>query len=120
MAAVRNVGCVVYELDDAIENLLASSQSGEGSPWLRRSFQVAEQFILARAAVVIVHSEEMRERLRIRGVAGENLFVACSWNSTEAGGDLVHRYDAAYGHAHGKTQRPVLESKVFLPPRYSL
>jgi hypothetical protein len=65
-------------------------------------------------------SAMMREKLQNRGVAGENLFVASSSDSPEVSQDLVGRYDAAYGHAYGKAQRPAPENKFFLPRQHSL
>jgi hypothetical protein len=75
MAAVRGCGCVVYDFRDCIDELaLSSGQCGPGS-WMGRSFRAAEQFILSRAAVVVVHSLGMKEAARERGAAAEHIYL---------------------------------------------
>ena len=56
MAAVRCCGCVVYDLTGCIEELAIAADLCEPGSWMGRSFRVAEQFILSRAAAVVVHS----------------------------------------------------------------
>jgi hypothetical protein len=75
MAAVRSCSCVVYDFRACIEEMAVSAELCEPGSWLARSFRVAEQFVLSRAAAVIVHSEGMREAAIERGAAAENSFV---------------------------------------------
>jgi glycosyltransferase involved in cell wall biosynthesis len=75
MAAVRSTGGVVYDLDACIEELAIAAGQCEPGSWMGRSFRVAEQFVLARAGAVVVHSSAMREAARERGALPENTFV---------------------------------------------
>jgi hypothetical protein len=75
MAAVRSCACVVYDLRDCIDELaLDSGQCNPGS-WIGRSFRAAEQFVLSRAATVIVHSLGMKDAAQERGAPPENIFL---------------------------------------------
>ncbi|HMF92397.1 MAG TPA: glycosyltransferase, partial [Candidatus Angelobacter sp.] len=75
MAAVRSCACVVYDLQDCIDELaLDSGQCNPGS-WIGRSFRAAEQFVLSRAATVIVHSLGMKNAALERGAPPENIFL---------------------------------------------
>lgn len=75
MAAVRGCACVVYDFRDCIDELaLSSGQCGPGG-WMGRSFRAAEQFILSRAAAVVVHSLGMRDAARERGAAPEHVYL---------------------------------------------
>jgi hypothetical protein len=75
MAAVRSCSCVVYDLQDCIDELaLDSGQCNPGS-WIGRSFRAAEQFVLSRAAAVIVHSLGMKEAAEERGALVESIFL---------------------------------------------
>src|SRR5437016_13438260 len=49
MAAVRGENPAVYDVREFVEEQAADS------PWLKRSFRTAEQFVLTRAAAVVVH-----------------------------------------------------------------
>ncbi|HET9183419.1 MAG TPA: glycosyltransferase [Candidatus Angelobacter sp.] len=75
MAAVRNIGGVVYDLHECIEELAISAGQCEAGSWMGRSFRVAEQFVLARAAAVIVHSLGMQQAAQERGALSESIFV---------------------------------------------
>ncbi len=75
MAAVRSCNCVVYDLDACIEELAISLNQCEPGSWMGRSFRVAEQFILSRAAAVIVHSEGLKQAAVERGAAAESVFT---------------------------------------------
>ncbi|HST77067.1 MAG TPA: glycosyltransferase [Verrucomicrobiae bacterium] len=75
MAAVRNIGGVVYDLRACIEELAMSAGQCEHGSWMGRSFRVAEQFVLARAAAVIVHSSGMKDAARQRGALAESIFL---------------------------------------------
>jgi hypothetical protein len=81
MAGVRNFPATVYEIDEFIEDAASgvspksSSNSSEHSSWLSRSFRVAEQFVLSRAAAVVVRSESVRQAVIHRGAAAENVFA---------------------------------------------
>lgn len=74
MAAVRSIGGVVYDLEACIEELAISAGQCEPGSWMGRSFRVAEQFVVTRAATVVVHSSAMRNAARERGAAPENIF----------------------------------------------
>jgi glycosyltransferase involved in cell wall biosynthesis len=75
MAAVRSVSCVVYDLRACIEDMAIAAGLCEPGSWMGRSFRVAEQFILSRAAAVIIHSEGIREAALERGAPAENIFL---------------------------------------------
>jgi Glycosyl transferase 4-like domain len=70
MAAVRSDAAVVYDLQQLIDQIATEDRS-----WLRRSFQAAEQFVLTRAAAVVVHSNELRQECLRRGIAQDDLFL---------------------------------------------
>jgi glycosyltransferase involved in cell wall biosynthesis len=75
MAAVRGCDCVVYDLRDCIDELALSMGQCEPASWLGRSFRAAEQFILSRAAAVIVHSLGMKEAAEERGATATNIYL---------------------------------------------
>src|ERR1051326_3472899 len=75
MAGVRNVSCVVYDMRACIEELAISAHLCEPGSWMGRSFRVAEQFVLSRAAAVIVHSQGMKQAAIERGAPQENIFL---------------------------------------------
>lgn len=75
MAGVRSCSCVVYDLRACIEELAVSAHLCEHGSWMGRSFRVAEQFVLTRAASVIVHSQGMKEAALERGALPGNIFV---------------------------------------------
>jgi glycosyltransferase involved in cell wall biosynthesis len=75
MAAVRSCSCVVYDLRACIEEMALSAGLCEQGSWMGRSFRVAEQFVLSRAAAVIVHSQGMKEAALERGAPPENIFL---------------------------------------------
>ncbi|MGE5321291.1 MAG: glycosyltransferase [Actinomycetota bacterium] len=75
MAAVRSIGGVVYGLHDCIEDLAISAGQCESGSWMARSFRVAEQFVLSRAAAVVVHSLGMHEAALERGALPESVFL---------------------------------------------
>jgi glycosyltransferase involved in cell wall biosynthesis len=76
MAAVRASSGVVYQFKQPIEKL-ATPPSGnqDENSWLVRSFRVAEQFILTRAAAVVVHNHRQRVACLERGVAAGSVFL---------------------------------------------
>lgn len=88
MAGVRNCPAVVYEINDFIEDHTAAlprsadpkvreqemNLSANGS-WLGRSFRVAEQFVISRAAAVVTRSNSLRDAAIRRGAVLENTFV---------------------------------------------
>ena len=63
MAGVRNYPATVYDIDQFIEDIPSRTDgpSAEQSSWLSRSFRVAEQFVLSRAAAVVVRTESIRQ-----------------------------------------------------------
>lgn len=75
MAGVRNLSCVVYDLNACIEELALSAGQCERGSWMGRSFRVAEQFILSRAKAVVVHSRSMKLAVEERGALSDNVFV---------------------------------------------
>jgi hypothetical protein len=81
MAGVRNYPATVYELDQFIEDSASgvasrtSTNPVEHGSWLSRSFRVAEQFVLSRAAAVVVRTESIRQAVARRGAAAENVFA---------------------------------------------
>ncbi len=110
MAAVRNFGAVVYDLNGCVEELAMAAGQCEAGSWLARSFRVAEQFILARACAIVTHSSVMRDAVLDRGAPPENVFIVLlpeNWGSARensathdgAGQTLARRYDAIYQHA---------------------
>src|SRR3954464_2458906 len=109
MAAVRNFGAVVYDLNGCVEELAMAAGQCEAGSWLARSFRVAEQFILARATAIVTHSSVMRDAVLDRGAPPENVFVVLlpdDWSGASedfakdgAGRTLARRYDVIYQHA---------------------
>jgi glycosyltransferase involved in cell wall biosynthesis len=75
MAGVRNLPCVVYDLNACIEEYACFAGLCERGSWMGRSFRVAEQFVLARAQAVVVHSSAMKSAVEERGAAPDNIFV---------------------------------------------
>ncbi len=78
MAGVRNCPAVVYQLSSFIEDLATEQQgktAAESATWLSRSFRVAEQFVLTRAAAVVVSSNSMRNAAIERGTPQDCVFV---------------------------------------------
>jgi glycosyltransferase involved in cell wall biosynthesis len=75
MAAVRNCSCVVYDLGACIEEMAISAGLCESGSWMGRSFRVAEQFVLSRAAAVIVHSRGLKEAALERGAPPDAVFL---------------------------------------------
>lgn len=75
MAAVRNCSCVVYDLGACIEEMAMAAGLCESGSWMARSFRVAEQFVLTRAAAVIVHSEGLKLAAIERGALAESIFL---------------------------------------------
>ncbi len=75
MAAVRSCSSVVYDLSACIEEMAVAAELCEPGSWMGRSFRVAEQFVLSRAAAAVVHSQGMKEAALERGAPPENTFV---------------------------------------------
>jgi hypothetical protein len=75
MAAVRNCSCVVYDLGACIEEMALSAGLCEPGSWMGRSFRVAEQFVLSRAAAIIVHSLGLKEAALERGAPPDAVFL---------------------------------------------
>jgi len=112
MAAVRNCPGVVYDVTDFVEEGANASGQPEGYSWLGRSFRVAEQFVLARAGAVIVHTRDVYTGTLRRGVAQENVFVIDPLLPPAA---AAEKYDAAYRHAFSRrrgTDSHVLGSRL--------
>jgi glycosyltransferase involved in cell wall biosynthesis len=75
MAAVRASSCVVYQLKQPVEKLAAATERYDENSWLSRSFRVAEQFVLTRAAAVVVHDHTQRLACLERGVNAAHTFL---------------------------------------------
>ena len=75
MAAVRASSGVVYQLKRPIEKLASAAGNCEENSWLARSFRVAEQFVLTRAAAVVVNGHSQRLACLERGVNAANIFL---------------------------------------------
>ena len=75
MASVRTSSGVVYQLSSPVEKIAASAGYCNENSWLARSFRVAEQFVLTRAAAVVVNDHAARLECLERGVGAENLFL---------------------------------------------
>src|SRR5256885_1502008 len=75
MAAVRSCSCVVYDLAACIEEMAISARLCEPGSWMGRSFRVAEQFVLSRAGVVIVHSHGLKAAALERGAPPDSVFL---------------------------------------------
>ncbi|MBV9436179.1 MAG: glycosyltransferase family 4 protein [Acidobacteria bacterium] len=75
MAAVRSGSGVVYQFNLPVEKLAAADGSHDENSWLARSFRVAEQFVLTRAAAVVVKSHSVRLASLDRGVGADNVFL---------------------------------------------
>src|SRR5438105_10257532 len=75
MAAVRASTGVVYHLRQTVEKRAAAAGNSEAHSWLARSFRVAEQFVLIRAAAVVVNHHAARVACLERGVNAANLFL---------------------------------------------
>jgi glycosyltransferase involved in cell wall biosynthesis len=75
MAGVRSLSCVVYDLRACIEEMAMAARLCEPGSWMGRSFRVAEQFVLSRAAAVIVHSQGMKQAAIERSAPAENIFL---------------------------------------------
>src|SRR3954466_15852518 len=116
MAAVRNFGAVVYDLNGCVEELAMAAGQCEAGSWLARSFRVAEQFILARATAIVTHSSVMRDAVLDRGAPPENVFVVLLPDDWSSASDvpakneaftqtLARRYDAIYQHAFNNRKK---------------
>jgi glycosyltransferase involved in cell wall biosynthesis len=71
MAALRGHSPVVYDVVSAI----GAGITPKPGAWLLRSLRVAEQFVLSRAAAVVVHSQAMWAEARQRGASPQDVFL---------------------------------------------
>ncbi len=100
MAAVRNCPAVVYDLVAFVEQ---SGDCGvEQHSWLARSFRVAEDFVLARAGAVVVHTPEMLERVLHRGIDPGGVFLVEPLLPPQ---QAARSYDRIYRCAYGRRKR---------------
>lgn len=103
MAAVRNCPVVVYDVNGFVEQLAleASEQHGLERPgaWLSRSLRVAEQFVIARAGAIIVHTAEQRSGAVERGAEPDKIFLVPLGDHCLDAEEIARRYDEAYHHA---------------------
>ena len=71
MAGLRGDSPVVYDLVSAV----GAGITPKPGAWLLRSLRVAEQFVLSRAAAVVVHSQAMGAEALQRGVNPQDVFL---------------------------------------------
>lgn len=90
MAAVRMGACLVYDLRQSIEERLSTNGDNPGA-WANRSFRTAEQFVLGKAAAVVVHTPTLREDCIARGISHESVFVVAEPLSL-SDSDLAEEY----------------------------
>ena len=75
MAAVRSCPLVVYDIREFVESQAGAGRGNNNeATWLARSFRVAEQFVIARAGAVVVHTSAELEGVRERGAGEANVF----------------------------------------------
>ena len=74
MAAVRSCPLVVYDIRNFIESQAVAARGASEVTWLARSFRVAEQFVIARAGAVVVHTYAEFQGVRERGAGEANVF----------------------------------------------
>lgn len=74
MAAVRASSSVVYQLRRRVEEVAIANGNCEANSWLARSFRVAEQFVLTRAAAVVVNTRARCDACITRGVNADQVF----------------------------------------------
>jgi len=143
MAAVRMGACTVYDLRLTIEErltlmLIASEGANPPGTWMARSFRTAEQFVLTKAAAVVVHTAEQREECIARGVKPQSVFVVQDPISVENAAEfaeldeasrkrerelrnpqvIAEKYDAVYRYAfsrRGKRGGPKDSSGALVP-----
>jgi hypothetical protein len=102
MAAVRNCAAVVYDLSAFVEGISGEAHL-ELNSWLARSFRVAEQFVIARAAAVVVHTPEMLQRVLRRGADPAGAFLV---DPLLPPAETARAYDRIYRHAYELRKRP--------------
>jgi hypothetical protein len=103
MAAARAGAPLVYDIRRFVEQ--QAGPEDRGHSWLARSFRTAEQFVLQRAAAVIVHSSAAYRSALERGATSADIFIlpdlACGPDADLEPAwlrSLAVRYDAVYGH----------------------
>jgi hypothetical protein len=120
MAAVRANAPLVYDIHRFVEQAAGALGEIAEHCWLERSFRTAEQFVLARAAAVIVHSAPAYRGALDRGCASGSVFIFPELLQTPRPElepawlrNLAKRYDAVYGNvlSRGRAGRGPL-----LPP----
>lgn len=74
MAAVRASSGVVYQLRQTVEEIATRNGNCDANSWLARSFRVAEQFVFAHAAAVVVTDRARCHACIARGVNPEQAF----------------------------------------------
>lgn len=78
MAAVRNCPVVVYDITRFVEDTATPQKAADSHPWLERSFRVAEQFVMSRAAALVTRTESAKSAAIQRGALPEHTFVVPS------------------------------------------
>jgi glycosyltransferase involved in cell wall biosynthesis len=108
MAAIRGSLPAVYDV-----SLFIDQQSPDRS-WLARSFRAAEQFVLAQADAVVVHSEHVKQSCASRGVDAERIFLvpqAAPLMPDQAAADAFRRR-LAIGHEELVVFSEVMDSPL--------
>jgi hypothetical protein len=102
MAGVRGSIPLVYDFSATLEDI--ASHGSTSGPWLLRSFRVAEQFALSRAAAVVTHSGAMKENVIERGALAANVFLIPDpvLKTSLSLEDVGRMYDDVYRHAHSR------------------
>jgi hypothetical protein len=101
MAAVRNCAAVVYDVSALVEESSREAQA-ELNSWLARSFRVAEQFVIARAAAVVVHTPDMLQLVLRRGADPAGTFLL---QPLLPPAKTARAYDRIYRHAYELRKR---------------
>jgi Glycosyl transferase 4-like domain len=117
MAGVRGSIPLVYDFRATLEDI--ASHGNSSGPWLLRSFRVAEQFALSRAAAVVTHSTEMKEIAAQRGAPIANVFVVPEPALTGITPEVVGKmYDDVYRHANSRRTDSI--PRIPAPKLYAL
>jgi hypothetical protein len=116
MAGVRGNIPLVYDFCRTLEEM--ARESSTTGPWLLRSFRVAEQFALSKAAAVVTHNSAMQEAAIERGALEANVFVVPETPPGMSIDSLGALYDDIYRHANSRRTDNL--PRIPLPKLYAL
>jgi hypothetical protein len=124
MAAIRTGACTVYDLRLTIEErltlmLIAAEGASAPGTWMARSFRTAEQFVLTKAAAVVVHTPSQREECIARGVRPQSVFVVADPISLENAGELMDLDEETRKRERESRNPQVVAEKYDLVYRYA-